>query len=89
MKKLLLLLLCFPLIFSCGENEEDITKQNTSSKVSDVNVKDTITKDTITKDTITKDTIVIVKDPWHGIDISDPENIPDSLWWDYVPEGEE
>ena len=84
MKRLLFILLCIPLIFSCGENEEDITKQNTSSKVSDVNV-----KDTITKDTITKDTIVIVKDPFHGIDISDPKNIPDSLFWDYVPEGEE
>ena len=66
-------------MFSCGEkNEDDITKQNTSSKVNDINVKDTIAKDTI------------VKDPWydlvniHGIDTSYPyNNIPDSLSWDY------
>ena len=57
--------------------------KNTSSKINIINVKDTITKDTII---IVKDTTLNVFP--YGIDISDPENIPDSLWWDYVPEGE-
>ena len=59
--------------------------KNTSSKVNSINVKDTITKDTII---IVKDTTLNVFP--YGIDTSYPyENIPESLWWDYVPEGEE
>jgi hypothetical protein len=36
MKKLLLLLLCVPLMFSCGENENDLTRANIKGNVKEI-----------------------------------------------------
>jgi len=36
MKKLLLLLLCVPLLFSCGEIENDLTRANIKGKVKEI-----------------------------------------------------
>ena len=36
MKKLLLILLCMPLLFSCGENKNDLTSRNIKGNVKEI-----------------------------------------------------